>query len=127
MLRAAAVSVAVNLVASIAFVEAFGLVGVFWGTIVGTLSLAALLGPRIRAIAGGHNVISAAVRAAVPPTVAAAVGAAIGTAMPGADWIAATAAVGLGGVAAAVAATRWSFAPGESRELVGALTGQEPS
>lgn len=121
VLRATAVAVLVNLVASIVLVNTVGLVGVFLGTLCGTVALTPLLASSIDRAAGVrtmHLGVQALKRAIPPAFIAAAIGAAaVLLDLP--DVIA----LGVGGpvalLAAGVVAVRWSLTPDERADLVG--------
>lgn len=68
ILRAALVAVLVNLVVSVVLLQFFGIVGVFWGTVVSAFVLAAIMGPAVLDVAD----VSAAeaLRVALLPAVA---------------------------------------------------------
>jgi O-antigen/teichoic acid export membrane protein len=129
VVRATGVAVLVNLAASVTLVNSVGVVGVFQGTMVGTLVLTPMLARSIAHDAGADFVTLAlnALRRAIPPALAAGVVGALAVALDLPDLLA----LGGGGAAAVIVgslvAARWSFEPGERAELVSSLRrGRDP-
>ena len=123
VLRAAVLTVVINLLASLAFVQLVGLVGVFVGTIVGSAVLVPILGISIirgTPVSGWSALISAA-KASWPPTAAFAAVALACVIAPIPDFWRLVAAGILGGFGAVAAGLRWSLMPPERRELISAL------
>lgn len=122
VLRAAAVSVVVNLVASIVLANTIGLVGVFVGTILGGVTLIPLLLRPLAQLMGHQGIsIAQAVLAAGPPAIAAGgAGAAIAH-LNAPDWLRALGGGATGIVAAAAVAFAWSIGAEERQEIVRAL------
>ena len=126
VLRAAALAVAINLVASIVLVLALGTVGAFLGTLVGTAFLVVPLGrSMLRQVDCGIGAFARrSLRPVLGPTVAL-------TALVGAVLLAplsdvATLVVGtvLGFAGYSAVALRWSMGSGELRGLKQAMAGQ---
>jgi O-antigen/teichoic acid export membrane protein len=119
ILRAVAVAVAINFVASLVLVHAVGIVGVFIGSLVGTAFLVPLLGrsmlAEVRATAG--RFLRAAVGPVVLATVALALGAGAVVALALPDLVTVVGGALAGGAAYALAASRFALQPGELRRL----------
>lgn len=126
VLRASGLSVLVNLVASVVLVQIVGLVGVFLGTIVSTITLVPLLSRAIGHSLGGSVALAlrATIVAAVPPSAVAALGAGVVVWLGWADLITLLAGGTVGVVLATAATLRWVVRPDEHRELRAALRRQ---
>ena len=123
VLKASALTVIANLVASLALVHVVGLVGVFVGTILGAAALVVVLGRAIvreTALPGWDSLI-AALRSALFPTAGFAAVALLCVGAPVSDVGRLVAAVVVGGLVAVAATLRWSLTPDERRELMAAL------
>jgi O-antigen/teichoic acid export membrane protein len=128
VLRAAAPAVVLNLAASVVLSEAFGLAGLFWGSLVGNAILLPMLGSAIKRIVDVD--LATALRdvfAPVAPAAAALIGslAIVMLAGPDTPWITLVAAAAVSLPLYVAIAARWGFRPGEIRELVGALRARE--
>lgn len=123
VLGASSATVVVNLVASLVLVQFVGLVGVFYGTLIGgTLLIPVLARPLAQALATNPRTsIVSALTAGSIPALCAAAGAGIGVlALPvPLTQLLVGAAVGI--LCAVVAAVRWSLPSDERREVLAAL------
>lgn len=128
VLRASLTSVLVNLVTSLILVQSVGLVGVFLGTIAGTITLFPMLAGSISQCLGQDSVrtIGAATTSALVPGILAAgcAGAVTRFGWPDPATLAAGGVLG-SGVALVVALT-WSIGADERDELMSALRRQTP-
>ena len=115
VLRAVTVAVAVNLAASVVLVHLVGTVGVFLGTLVGTVFLVVPLARSSLSDvgAGRREFVTAALRPSLAPTLALAAVAGVVVSAPLPDLVTLVAGAGLGTGAYAAVAHRWSFSPDE--------------
>lgn len=125
--RPALASTTVNLVASILLVEAFGVAGTFYGTLVGTAVLLPYLG---RAVLREYRTpaprfVRDAIWPAVPPCVALGLVLAAIVALPLGDILTVGLGLLIGGGVYATAAARWGLLPGEAAELWGLVRGDD--
>jgi O-antigen/teichoic acid export membrane protein len=127
ILRAAALAVAVNLVASVILVNAIGVVGVFVGTIIGNLFLIPPLGRsalrEVEATAG--EFIHRSLMPSVLPVIVLLVVAGVVVVAPLGDLLTAVLGAGLGGIAYVATTYRFSMRPGELAELKDTVFGRE--
>ena len=119
VLRAAAVAVVVNLVASLVLVHVVGVVGVFQGTLIGTAFLIPPLGRSILREAGTtlRQFVRQALVPAVVPTLVLLVVAGAAVVAPLGNVLTVVLGGGVGVLAYAVAASRLSMRSGELAEL----------
>jgi O-antigen/teichoic acid export membrane protein len=117
--RPALTSTAVNLVASVMLVKAFGVAGTFYGTLVGTTVLMPYLG---RAVLREYHVglsrfLSSTIWPALVPNLLLAIAVGAVVALPLGDAATLVAGVAVGGLVYLTAVVRWGLAAGEAAEL----------